>query len=231
MKAVLVLARYLCGESARQNESVTSRSTRARTGSEASSNNADEVTLEIEGRAVKCTRLSKVLYPASKFTKAEVIEYYVRIAPYILPHLKDRPVTLKRYPDGVTSEAYWEKDAPSFTPEWVETFPVPRHAGGPAINYVLIQNTATLASAANSAALELHPFLHRAPNIGSPTSIVFDLDPGEGANIQQCIRVAFELRTTLEHLSLKLFPKVSGSKGIQLYLPLNQPSSYDMTQP
>jgi bifunctional non-homologous end joining protein LigD len=192
---------------------------------------ADEVTLDIEGRHVPCTRLSKILYPQARFTKAQVIEYYVRVAPFILPHLRDRPVTLKRYPNGVTGEAYWEKDAPSFTPEWVETFPVPRHAGGPDINYILAQNTATLAWAANAAALELHPFLHRAPEIASPTSIVFDLDPGAGADIRQCIEVSFLLKDVIEQLRLKLFPKVSGSKGIQLYLPLNTPSSYETTQP
>jgi len=131
----------------------------------------------------------------------------------------------------VTGEAFWEKDAPSFTPEWVETFPVPRHAGGPDINYILIPNAATLAWAANAAALELHPFLHRAPHIESPASIVFDLDPGTGADIRQCIRVALVLKDVIEQLGLRLFPKVSGSKGIQLYLPLNTPSSYGITQP
>ena len=109
------------------------KSTKRHNAATAASSDADEVTLQIEGHSVPCTRLSKVLYPASKFTKGEVIEYYIRVAPYILPHLKDRPVTLKRYPDGVTGEAYWEKDAPSFTPEWVETFPVPRHAGSAGI--------------------------------------------------------------------------------------------------
>jgi bifunctional non-homologous end joining protein LigD len=177
----------------------------------ASSGEADEVTLEIEGQHVKCTRLSKVLYPAASFTKADVIDYYVRAAPCLLPHFKNRPVTLKRYPDGVTGEPFWEKDAPSFTPEWVETFPVPRRAGGPDIHYILIQNTATLAWAANAAALELHPFLHHVPAIESPTSIVFDLDPGEGADIRKCIEVAFEIKAVLDHLGLKLFPKVSGS--------------------
>jgi bifunctional non-homologous end joining protein LigD len=196
-----------------------------------SSPKGDEATLEIDGQRVKCTRLSKILYPQAKFTKADVIDYYVRVALFILPHLKDRPVTLKRYPDGVTGEAYWEKDAPSFTPEWVETFPVPRHAGGPDINYVLIQNAATLAWAANAAALELHPFLHRAPEITAPTSIVFDLDPGAGADIRTCIEVAFLLKDVMEHLGLKLLPKVSGSKGLQLYLPLNTATSYEVTQP
>lgn len=166
----------------------------------------------------------------SKVHQSRGIDYYVRVAPFILPHLKDRPVTLKRYPDGVTGEAYWEKDVPSFTPEWVHTFPVPRHAGGPAINYLLIQNTATLAWAANAAALELHPFLHRAPEITRPTSVVFDLDPGEGADLRQCIRVALILKDVLEQLGLKLYPKVSGSKGLQVYLPLNTPITYDITQ-
>ena len=191
----------------------------------------DEAVLEIDGHPVKCTRLSKVLYPQTRTTKADIIDYYVRIAPFILPHLKDRPVTLKRYPDGVNGDAYWEKDAPSFTPEWVERYPVPRHAGGPDIQYILVQNTATLAWLANTATLELHPFLHRAPEISSPTSIVFDLDPGEGTGLLQCIEVAMEIRTVLDRLGLKLFPKVSGSKGLQLYLPLNKPSAYAITQP
>jgi bifunctional non-homologous end joining protein LigD len=195
------------------------------------SGDADKFNLEIEGHLVTCTRLSKILYPQARFTKAEVIDYYLRVAPFILPHLKSRPVTLKRYPDGVTGEPFWEKDAPGFTPEWVKTFPVPRHAGGPDINYVLIQNAATLAWTANAAALELHPFLHRAPDIATPTSIVFDLDPGEGADILHCIEVAFLLKSVMAQLSLELFPKVSGSKGIQLYIPLNTPASYELTQP
>ena len=192
---------------------------------------SDQVTFEIDGHAVRCSRLTKFLYPAAKFTKADVIEYYIRAAPYMLPHLKDRPVTLKRYPDGVTAQAFWEKDPPSFTPEWVKTFPVPRHAGGPDIQYILFQNTATLVWAANAATLELHPFLHRVPAITSPTSIVFDLDPGEGADLLQCVEVALLIKTVVEQLGLQLFPKVSGLKGLQLYLPLNQPSSYEITQP
>ena len=128
-------------------------------------------------------------------------------------------------------EAYWDKDAPSFTPDWVQTFAVPRRTGGPDINYVLIQGAATLVWTANAAALELHPFLHRTPEITTPTSIVFDLDPGTGADILQCIEVAFLLKKVIAQLGLKLFPKVSGSKGIQLYVPLNTPSSYEVTQP
>jgi bifunctional non-homologous end joining protein LigD len=199
--------------------------------SSAPSSGNDEIVLDIEGHHVKCTRLSKVLYPEARTTKADLIDYYGRVAPFILPHLKDRPVTLKRYPDGVTGEAFWEKDAPSFTPEWIERYPVPRRAGGPEIQYILVQNTATLVWLANAATLELHPFLHRAPEITSPTSIVFDLDPGEGTDLLHCIEVAFEIRAVLDRLGLKLFPKVSGSKGLQVYAPLNQPSSYEITQP
>jgi DNA ligase D-like protein (predicted polymerase) len=192
---------------------------------------ADEFTLEIGGKSITCTRLSKVLYPKARFTTAEVIDYYVRVAQFLLPHLKDRPITLKRFPDGVSGDSYWEKDAPSFAPEWVKTFPVPRHAGGPDIHYIVINDSATLAWTANIAALELHPFLHRAPQIQRPTSIVFDLDPGAGADIFTCAEVALLIRDLFARLGLEMFPKVSGSKGLQLYLPLNTAVSYDITQP
>jgi bifunctional non-homologous end joining protein LigD len=172
----------------------------------------------------------KVLYPAGKFTKAAVVEYYRRVAPFLLPHFRDRPVTLKRYPNGAFGEAFYEKDAPGFTPRWVKTFPVPRREGGPGINYILINDIATLAWCANIAALELHPFLHRVPRIETPTHVVFDLDPGEGADLRNCIEVAFLLRDVLTKLRLKSFVKVSGSKGLQLYVPLNTATSYDATR-
>src|SRR5205085_4848959 len=172
----------------------------------------------------------KVLYPAGKFTKADVARYYERIARFLLPHFRNRPVTLKRYPNGVFGEAFYEKDAPGFTPRWVKTFPVPRREGGPDINYILVNDVRTLTWAANMAALELHPFLHCAPRIERPTGVVFDLDPGEETNILQCAEVAFLLRDVLTKLRLKSFAKVSGSKGIQLYVPLNSAITYDATQ-
>src|SRR5205814_10018097 len=125
----------------------------------------------------------KVLYPAGKFTKADVLSYYERVAQFLLPHFRNRPVTLKRYPNGMFGEAFYEKDAPGFTPRWVKTFPVPRREGGPDINYILINDVLTLTWAANMAALELHPFLHRVPRIEPPTNIVLDLDPGKKTNI------------------------------------------------
>src|SRR5437762_811621 len=173
----------------------------------------------------------KILYPAAKFAKADVVEYYRKVAQFLLPHFRNRPVTLKRYPDGVYGEAFYEKDAPGFTPEWVKTFAVPRREAGPAINYILINDLATLTWAANLAALELHPFLHRAPKIETPTHVVFDLDPGEGTNIFDCARVACLMHDLLAKLRLKSWPKVSGSKGIQVYVPLNTPVTYDATQP
>ena len=124
--------------------------------------------LQVDNRTLTLTNLEKVLYPAVPFSKARVIEYYARVADWILPHLKDRPVTLKRFPDGIGGQAFYEKDAPRFTPEWVATAPVPRRAGGKPIRYVLINDRPTLLWCANLASLELHPFLHRAEPSTNP---------------------------------------------------------------
>ena len=188
--------------------------------------------LEVEGRRIPVTNLDKILYPGGKFTKAKVIDYYIRVSKYLLPHLKDRPVTLKRFPNGIYAEFFYEKDAPSFTPDWVETFPVARReTPGPAIRYILINDLPTLVWLANLANLEIHPFLHRAPRIDRPSWIVFDLDPGEGSDVLTCARVAFMLREVLEQLELQSFVKVSGSKGLQLYVPLNTAVTYEQTRP
>jgi bifunctional non-homologous end joining protein LigD len=173
----------------------------------------------------------KVLYPAAGFTKRDVVEHYLGVSRVLLPHLKRRPITLKRYPDGAGRPAFYEKNAPSFAPKWIKTAPVPRAAGGPDINYVLIEDRRTLVWCASMAALELHPFLHRVPDLERPTLVVFDLDPGDGADILTCARVAFLMKDVLDRLRLRAFPKVSGSKGIQLYIPLNTPVTYEATQP
>jgi bifunctional non-homologous end joining protein LigD len=191
---------------------------------------AETVELTVGRRRLSVSNPAKVFYNAGKFTKLDVINYYLRVAPFLLPHFRGRPVTLKRYPNGIHGEVFYEKDAPSFAPDWVKTFPVPRREGGPDINYILINDAATLAWAASIAALELHPFLHRVPHLDRPTHAVFDLDPGEGAGLPECIEVAFLLREVLTKLRMKSFPKVSGSKGLQLYVPLNTPTSYSGTQ-
>ena len=188
--------------------------------------------LTVGGRRIAVSNLDKVLFPGEKFTKAHVIDYYVRISKYLLPHLRNHPVTLKRFPEGVFGEFFYEKDAPAFTPEWVNTVPVPRReTHGPDIRYILINDLPTLVWLANLANLEIHPFLHRAPRLDQPTAIVFDCDPGEGANILDCAQVALMLRDVLHELHLESYVKVSGSKGLQVYVPLNSPITYGETQP
>jgi bifunctional non-homologous end joining protein LigD len=193
---------------------------------------AQRSALTVEGTRVTISNLEKLLYPAANFNKAQVIDYYIRVADYLLPHLKNRPVTLKRYPDGVKGKHFYEKDAPAYTPEWVQTYPVPRRTGGPDIRYILINDLRTLVWVANLANLEIHPFLHCVPDIHRPTYIVFDLDPGEGADVLSCARVALRLKSELEKLKLESYAKVSGSKGMQVYVPLNTlQATYAETQP
>jgi len=188
--------------------------------------------LIIGRRRVAVSNLDKLLYPGTKFTKSKVIDYYLNVSKYILPHLIDHPITLKRFPDGVFGEFFYEKDAPAFTPEWVKTIPVTRReSAGPDIRYILINDLPTLVWVANLAALEIHPFLHRAAQLNRPTAMVFDCDPGEGATILDAARVALILRKVLQELSFDSFVKVSGSKGVQVYVPLNSPVTYDEIQP
>src|ERR1044071_2537424 len=187
--------------------------------------------LNVGSRRISVSNLDKILYPGEKFTKAKVIEYYVEISKYLLPHLKNRPVTLKRFPEGVFGEAFYEKDAPAFTPDWIKTAPVPRReTPGPDIQYILIDDLPTLVWVANLATLEIHPFLHTATKINRPTAVVFDCDPGEGANVLDSARVALMLREVLQGLGLESYVKVSGSKGVQVYVPLNSAVTYEETQ-
>lgn len=180
---------------------------------------------------VKFSNLDKPLFPETGFTKGEMIRYYVDVAPFMLPHLRDRPVTLIRFPDGIRGESFYEKNAPHFAPDWIKTFPVPRQHHEGTINYILINDARTLAWCANLASIEFHPFLHRARSLDTPTHLAFDLDPGEGADLLTCAEVAFLVKEVLDGLGLESFPKVSGSKGVQLYVPLNGRATYEVTQP
>ena len=182
--------------------------------------------VEVEGQRLALSNLDKVLYPGSGFTKGEVIDYYIRVSRWLLPHFQNRPVTMLRFPDGVRGKAFYEKDAPKHTPGFVHTTDVPRQAGGKPIRYICINDVATLVWCANLASLELHPFLHHAGHLDCPTSIVFDLDPGEGTDLKTCAEVAFLVRALLKRAELECFPKVSGSKGLQVYAPLNTPVTY-----
>lgn len=182
-----------------------------------------------DGRRVRLTNLDKVLYPATGTTKREVIEYYAAVAGTLLPHLHGRPLTLKRYPDGVDGESFLQKRATRPRPDWVQTANVPLR-DGTSIDFVLAQDRATLVWTANLAAIELHPSLSRVPDLLRPTALVFDLDPGPPATIVECCEVALEIRALLAQLGIASWAKTSGSKGLQLYAPLNVPVTYDHTK-
>jgi bifunctional non-homologous end joining protein LigD len=185
--------------------------------------------LEIDGRTVDVSNLDKVFYPKTGFTKGQVIDYYVKMSPYLLPHLKGRPVTLKRYPNGVEGLFFYEKQIPPSHPEWVKTTNVKRKDGRE-INYCVFDSLPVLVWAANLADLELHTFLHRAPAIQTPTALAFDLDPGPPADIVLCCQVGLWLKELFEKLKLKSFAKTSGSKGLQVFVPLNRPVNYEQTK-
>jgi bifunctional non-homologous end joining protein LigD len=187
--------------------------------------------VEVLGKQLKLSNLEKVLYPATGFSKKDVIDYYVRIAPALIPHLSGRALTMKRYPSGVDSEFFYEKNAPKHRPDWVNTVPVWSHGNDRTMHYVEVSDLPTLVWLANLAALELHPSLALAKEVTCPTMMVFDLDPGPPANIVQCSQVGLWLREIFEHFGLQSFPKTSGSKGLQIYVPLNTPTSYDATKP
>jgi bifunctional non-homologous end joining protein LigD len=190
-----------------------------------------ETSIEIQGKQLTLSNLDKVLYPAAGFTKGQVIDYYIRIAPVLLPHLKDRPLTLKRYPEGVNGMYFYEKSCPKHRPEWVKTAPIWSEGRNDYIEFCLAQDIPTLVWAANLADLELHTSLSLGTDIMRPTMLVFDLDPGPPANIVQCCRVGLMLRELFEEYGLKCFPKTSGSKGLQVYIPLNTPATYAETKP
>ena len=186
--------------------------------------------LIVEDRKIQVSNLDKVLYPKVGFTKGQVIDYYIRVAPVFLPHLKDRPLTMKRYPDGVEGEFFYEKNCPVHRPKWVKTAGVWSESNNRMMNYCLAQDLPTLVWAANLADLELHTSLARKSNIKRPTMMVFDLDPGAPADIVQCCQVGIWLSDLLLKMKLKSFAKTSGSKGLQVYVPLNTPVTFDQTK-
>jgi bifunctional non-homologous end joining protein LigD len=192
---------------------------------------SNEPVVEIQGRQLKLSNLDKVLYSATGFTKGQLIDYYARIAPVLVPHLTGRPLTLKRYPNGVDNEFFFEKNATKHRPDWIKTAPIWSEGNRRNVNYILANDLPTLVWMANLAAIELHPSLSMAKEIERPTMIVFDLDPGPPANIVQCAQVGLWLREIFEHFELQSFPKTSGSKGLQIYVPLNTSTSYEDTKP
>ncbi len=189
-----------------------------------------EIHTEVDGRDLKLTNLEKVLWPETGFTKGEMVEYYAQIADVVLPHLYNRPLTLKRYPNGVAESFFFEKNAPKHRPDWVLTHELESGSETGRTNYVIANDRPTLVWLANLAAIELHPLLATLDAITRPTAVVFDLDPGAPAAMVECCEVALILRDAFEHFGLQTFPKTSGSKGLQLYVPLNTPTAYDDTK-
>jgi bifunctional non-homologous end joining protein LigD len=177
---------------------------------------ATRVEVEVEGRRLSLSNLDKVMYPEVGFSKGQLIDYYTRVAPAVLPHLRDRPLTLKRYPNGVEGQYFYEKRCPPHAPQWVRS----QEASG--INFCVCDDLPTLVWLANLADLELHPSLSLVDDINRPTVMAFDLDPGPPAGLVECCEVALLLREALGHLGLESFAKTSGSKGIQVYVPLNR---------
>jgi bifunctional non-homologous end joining protein LigD len=177
--------------------------------------------VEIAGRRVSLSNLEKDFYPLYGFTKAHVLEYFRRMAPFILPHLKDRALTLKRYPEGVEKDFFYEKRCPSHRPPWVKTKVIPLDDEEP-MTVCLVNDLETLIWAENLASLELHVPLARANSPETPDSVVFDLDPGNKAGILECVRVALILRDLLSRIGLESYVKTSGKKGLHVYVPLNR---------
>jgi bifunctional non-homologous end joining protein LigD len=188
-------------------------------------------TLKVGRRTLEVSNLDKVLYPAVGFTKGQIIDYYVRVSPVLLPHLKDHPLTLKRYPNGVNAEFFYEKRCPAHRPAWVRTAAVWSEGNNEYMDYCLANDLPTLVWAANLADIELHTSLSKCGKPEQPAAMVFDLDPGPPATIIECCTVAIWLKEIFDAFDLQVFAKTSGSKGLQLYVPLNTPVTYDKTKP
>lgn len=180
------------------------------------------VEVAVGNRKLKLSNLDKVLYPEAGFTKAQVIDYYTRIAPAVLPHLEDRPVTLKRYPNGVDDMFFFEKNCPKHRPDWFQTTPVWSGGNNRFMDFCKVNDLPSLVYLANLASIELHTSMSKGGDaMDSPTTMVFDFDPGPPATIVECCQVAVWVRDLLREHGLECFPKTSGSKGLQLYVPLN----------
>jgi bifunctional non-homologous end joining protein LigD len=189
--------------------------------------------VEVDGKELRLTNLDKVLYPKPGFTKGEMVDYYAKVAPAIVPHLSGRAVTLRRFPEGVDDldSAFFEKRCPKHRPKWVKTTRVQAGPNAGKIDFCVCDSLPTLIWMAQLAAIELHPSLSRSRAPKRPTVLAFDLDPGPPADIVDCSRVALRLREVLGQLDLECFAKTSGSKGMQLYIPLNTKTSYEETRP
>ena len=180
--------------------------------------------VKVGDRTLSVSNLDKVLWPATGFTKGQLIDYYARVAEVMVPHLQARPITMRRWPEGVKGQSFFQKNCPQHRPEWMGAV----RMGD--VDYCLINEPAALVWAANMASIELHPGLAREPELDVPTALVLDLDPGPPADVITCAEVAVLLRGYLDRMHLRAWPKTSGSKGLQLYVPLNMGAHYERTK-
>jgi len=185
-------------------------------------------TIKVGRRAVPMSNPQKILYPDAGFTKGQVLDYYAKISPVLMPHLKGRPLTLKRYPNGVKGPFFYEKMCPTHRPEWVTTTRM--KTTNRDIDFCVVSDPSILVWVANLASLELHTLLARDADLNRPTFMVFDHDPGEGTGLLDCCKVAIKFRAMLEKLGLESFPKTSGGKGLHLYVPLNTKVTFEETK-
>jgi bifunctional non-homologous end joining protein LigD len=181
---------------------------------------AQEQVVTISGRKMVLTNPQKVLWPVASYTKGDMIEYYVKVAPLMLPHLRDRPLVLTRYPDGVDDEWFYQKDCPDYAPPWIETFDFYAKSADRSIAFILARDPADLAWLANQAAVEIHPWLSRCDEPERPDFAVFDLDPSPPATFEAVVRVAYIIKDILDRLGMRAYPKTSGATGLHLYLPV-----------
>jgi bifunctional non-homologous end joining protein LigD len=186
---------------------------------------ADSATIEVDGRTLRLTNLSRVVYPEVGFRKAQVLDYYARIAPALLPHLRGRAMTLKRYPGGVSGPHFYDKHCTN-RPEWVPTAPMWSDRKREDIEFCRIEDTASLIWSVDYGNLEMHPLLSIAPDFDTPTTLAFDLDPGEPAGLLDAAEIALVLRDVLAGVRLESFAKTTGSRGVQVYAPLNSEATF-----
>jgi bifunctional non-homologous end joining protein LigD len=188
-------------------------------------------TLDVGGRRLTIRHLDRVVFPRTGTTKGELLDYYVRIADVILPHLRDRLLHMHRYPEGVEGPRFWQKACPEHRPDWLPTAPVWSRDKEADIHYCVVNELAALLWAVNLGSIELHTSLHRTEDLHRPTTLAFDLDPGEGVGILECCEVALRLRELFAGVGLRSYAKTSGSKGLQVYVPLNTDVGYAATKP
>jgi len=187
--------------------------------------------LDVGGRRLAIRNLDRVIFPRTGTTKGELLDYYVKVADAILPHLEERQLHMHRYPEGVEGPRFWQKGCPDFRPDWMPLAPVWSRDKGETIDYCVVNELAALLWAVNIGSIELHTALHRRDDLHRPTVLAFDLDPGEGVGIAECCEVGLRLRELFARLDMRSFPKTSGSRGLQVYVPLNTDITYAVTKP